>query len=440
MHIEALTAITVLGIQLNTPLSSDDNAWPLSILSSVNLGLAGCLALFTSFIYEGRRGTRRLLLWTGTLLLLVPAIQQVTDYEITRYEDQTFLVGWLLSSALIVGLLIREPVSIFARRLFIGALIVQGVAIVGDIALDNLPRETVGAGIGDWGRAIGLALSGIFLVLGFQLLAGELSEKGGALERYGRKIHKMAYKGVGRAASIMASDVAFRFWKWRHRETSFAAYYAGTISKRIERGGSHRTLGSLRHFGRSAHEPEIQSQRGVKPFERLKELGLSRDKICVDYGCGSLRVGQHVISFLESGNYIGLDLVDTFFNEGMKLLPVTAQEKAPSLLVISEMSLHRTRAARPDMIFSIAVLKHVPPDEIDSYMERILSLMHDKTIVLVDFEEGPNGFRTGANNWKHAREFLAEKVTRCNPRAVASFVTGSSSRRTFLVVRFDTAV
>jgi hypothetical protein len=42
---------------------------------------------------------------------------------------------------------------------------------------------------------------------------------------------------------------------------------------------------------------------------------------CVDFGCGSLRLGQHAIRYLDRSNYWGVDLTDSFIRAGIDLLP-----------------------------------------------------------------------------------------------------------------------
>jgi hypothetical protein len=200
------------------------------------------------------------------------------------------------------------------------------------------------------------------------------------------------------------SDRRFRAWQEKHPGGSFGDYYADKTIARIERGRGHYTLG-LRGKAKDRPEeidwtPEQFSERATDIWQEIRGLGLKHDMKCVDYGCGSLRIGQHAIRALDRGNYCGMDVVDTFFNQGLELIdPKVIADKAPRLLVIGPKSLAEVAKWRPDFIFSSAVLQHVPSDELDEFFRRIGSLMHAKTTAHILYIGAPRLKRVKALNW-----------------------------------------
>ena len=71
----------------------------------------------------------------------------------------------------------------------------------------------------------------------------------------------------------------------------------------------------------------------------LTKNGLTEDTVCVDYGCGTLRIGVHVIEHLGRGAYWGFDIDEAFLDKGRELIGAqTYIEKAPHLRVVSPAS------------------------------------------------------------------------------------------------------
>lgn len=172
---QASLATLLFIVQLNIPLPADDNSWPLSILSSLNLSAAGCLALFTAFRHSGKRVVRHSLIAIGVLFLLVPPMQSMLPDDIVDYQDWATLVGWLLSFALIGMILVRERAPALVQALFVGGLALQGAAMTGAITFNDFFRPDHGVTLTDWTYVVGSSISAICLLLGFLLFASNTS-------------------------------------------------------------------------------------------------------------------------------------------------------------------------------------------------------------------------------------------------------------------------
>lgn len=74
---------------------------------------------------------------------------------------------------------------------------------------------------------------------------------------------------------------------------------------------------------------------GKDHFNYLYHHGLRSHHIFFDVGCGALRTGQHIIPFLESDNYFGLDRMPELIEYGLNdvLTPEIVFEKKPKFSV-----------------------------------------------------------------------------------------------------------
>lgn len=207
----------------------------------------------------------------------------------------------------------------------------------------------------------------------------------------------------------------FRYlcWKIVHPFGSYGAFYSAVIADGLARGVPHRTLGT--ETWTRANAPAWMSlefaRRGVARVAELENFGLTRDSVCVDYGCGSLRIGQHLIRVLAPGHYWGLDVTDRFFREALAVLPPDLiSRQAPHLHVIDEDILASFERRPPDFVFSCAVIKHVPPRELDAFFDRFMRLVGPRTIALIYFPDTPTTMRIAPMSWGHPSELLIRKI------------------------------
>lgn len=193
-------------------------------------------------------------------------------------------------------------------------------------------------------------------------------------------------------------------WKLTHPRGRFRDWYVEHVERRIEDGEVHATLGA-----RSV-ERERFHETGAAMFERLRREGLSSPTLrVVDYGCGSLRVGRRVIEYLAPRRYLGLDLTDRFYREGLAtMLPELVAEKAPEFGVLDDEEIAR-RAERPaDLVYSTGVVIHVPRAELDEYLSRLRRLVKPGGRVLVTFYDDARHRPAGDLTWTWpAAELLA---------------------------------
>lgn len=219
------------------------------------------------------------------------------------------------------------------------------------------------------------------------------------------------------------NDRAFGKWKAANPGGSYAQFYAADAEAKLREGKSHYTLGGRGwapgHGSEIAWEANSFAERGLALWEQIRDFGLEPAMRCVDYGCGSLRLGQHAMRFLAPGNYAGIDVVDTFINAGLQLIdPQLVAEKRPRLATISDESLAKLREWKPDFIFSNAVVQHVPPAELASYFQRLEAMMTPATRAFVLFIDAPRQTRVKAMNWAYPAAELKAAIAAATPDLV----------------------
>ena len=126
-----------------------------------------------------------------------------------------------------------------------------------------------------------------------------------------------------------AAKSRFEDWQKKNPSKTFKDYFAETVEAKLQKGRSHETLGGNFRQGDYATS-------GQGTFQRLLNYGLKPSDVCVDYGCGTLRIGQHIIDYLGPRGYRGLDISQYLLDEGRKLIGEEFwSEKQPQLQIIS---------------------------------------------------------------------------------------------------------
>ena len=198
-----------------------------------------------------------------------------------------------------------------------------------------------------------------------------------------------------------------KFEEWRRQNPSkpFKEFFAERVERKLRDGRPHPTLG-----GNLCRKEHGTSGRGY--FKRLVKIGLKPDDVCVDYGCGTLRLGIHAINYLEPGAYWGMDVSEFLLEEGRRLIGdrLTA-EKQPHLRVISADSVAEVAAVRVAMLISVKVLVHVHPDELLEYFQNIIKIIGPSGQAIIDAKwSHTTTVHYGERSWVHAISTIQDLV------------------------------
>lgn len=198
-------------------------------------------------------------------------------------------------------------------------------------------------------------------------------------------------------------DRSFRRWQLAHPGGSFAQFYADDAGRRSQEGGASapHTLGS--HL-----DPIRQRARAQSLLQYLRWAGCRPEHLLVDFGCGSLWIGETVMAYLQPGRYVGMDVVDSFHAAALaRLGPEFVARHQPRFELISPVSLAAVRALRPDFIISTAVLQHVPPEELAGYFRQLVSLCTSSTRVFVGHKPSDWTRVSGPRSLQYSRADIA---------------------------------
>jgi hypothetical protein len=210
---------------------------------------------------------------------------------------------------------------------------------------------------------------------------------------------------------IAVRNVQFRLWKRLNPGTTFKDYFVKLERESITGSGVHPTLGENLRDG-------AFGKVGERQFSHVLKHGLAPGDACVDYGCGTLRVGVHAIRYLNCGCYWGLDVDQSLLEVGRRLIgPELVSEKRPHLHTISPSVIKEVADARPALLFSVAVLIHVHPDELEEYFQNILAIIgpSGKAIVTGKWSAGRT-FQFSAKSWAHSLPLMGDVVDRLGGR------------------------
>lgn len=190
----------------------------------------------------------------------------------------------------------------------------------------------------------------------------------------------------------------YEAWQAANPDGTYGEFYALFVREGIERGEMHRTLGI------SSVDHAVAKKRGQSMLASLIAAGCKPHHRVVDYGCGSLWIGEPLISYLDPGGYIGFDVSDTFYAEGLtRIAADLIAERQPMLAVIDDRSLEEARRCAPDFIIAINVLHHVPPADLEGFFARLVSLAAPHTRIDVTGQLGWRVAPDGPRRWRHAR-------------------------------------
>lgn len=156
-------------------------------------------------------------------------------------------------------------------------------------------------------------------------------------------------------------------------ELTFSQFYVDEVKRLIEERGEHTTIGA-----NLCNASKWQSA-GKSTFKQLVDkTDLTPQSRVVDYGCGSLRIGQHFISFLAPRSYMGIDVTDDFITMGLDLLDNSLiDEKKPDFgFVDTDTDIERAIAHDADLLFAHGVHFHIHPDELGRFYSNVSRIVH----------------------------------------------------------------
>lgn len=199
---------------------------------------------------------------------------------------------------------------------------------------------------------------------------------------------------------------AFRRWQAARPGGSYGQFYAEGAR---ERGGQadRRDVIRPKTLGNQVNQDALR-RRAASLLDYLKWAGCRPEHVVVDFGCGSLWIGETLMSYLAPGRFIGLDVVDFFYREALERMGAGfVAERQPMLDVIAPAALARARERNPDFVISTAVLRHVRPQELAEHFRQLTSLCGPATRIIIGHEARAWTSVAGFQSLHHSRRAIA---------------------------------
>lgn len=131
-------------------------------------------------------------------------------------------------------------------------------------------------------------------------------------------------------------------------------------------------------------------ETGKALFRFLKEHGLKPDHYFLDVGCGSLRVGVHLVGYLEAGHYYGVDKDGGLLDAGRRELRRHGiQGKRPTLVPMRNFDYPSLDQAF-DFALANSVFTHLPLNDVLRCLVNIERVLRPSGRFFASFFESPD--------------------------------------------------
>ena len=198
-----------------------------------------------------------------------------------------------------------------------------------------------------------------------------------------------------------AKDRRFRNFRKQNPDVSFAKYTMDLVVRAMENGKVNPDSALALAECNPEKFWDAAEPKAKKWFDTL---ALKRRHKVIEYGCGSLRLGAHFISFLDRGNYFGLDVIGDFYEQGVRAIGAKLIEaKAPRLRTIGAQSMDEATSFAADVVCSNTVAVHVHPLETEVYFHNLARLIFNAVLY-------KRRHRFRFNSWAWPIEFYKESL------------------------------
>ena len=184
---------------------------------------------------------------------------------------------------------------------------------------------------------------------------------------------------ISRIIRILFKTIPYRvymYFLWRkHKNSSYAAYYAAAMKRRTKLDPKTAIGGKWEFMGK--HQVDLQKLNGLLPNHTL-----------LDLGCGSLRGGLHFIPYLHSGNYTGIDISKEILDAGNIFLKEKQLEgKKPTLLLVKNLQFNELPGKTFDRMNAQSVLSHMPVEDIEELFANLHKVLKPTGVFIATFFE-----------------------------------------------------
>lgn len=198
-------------------------------------------------------------------------------------------------------------------------------------------------------------------------------------------------KAVGGEANLYQEMVGENFNGWEN-------YYDKRQSAILD--GSPRLFDGK---DRSFQLDFLKRKLGMKPSHKL-----------LDYGCATVAAGQHSISYLDSGNYVGMDISESAIELGRERIQNSdLKKKKPTLYHLKDGALPDLPKDSFDFAVAFSVFTHCPPEVVVKIMAYVTGLLKSGGVFVAQISASEKDIIfQGFHNFYYPKEFIEQICSR----------------------------
>lgn len=135
---------------------------------------------------------------------------------------------------------------------------------------------------------------------------------------------------------------------------------------------------------------QLKLDQGMNVFTLLKDHGLKPNHYLLDIGCGWLRVGIHIIDYLNPGRYYGFDKEKRQFNRAKKVInEENLLHKKPMIwLIDSPDDIASMINVSFDYMLARSVFTHIDPETLESLFAAFIPFLKNTGVFHASFFKG----------------------------------------------------
>jgi SAM-dependent methyltransferase len=187
---------------------------------------------------------------------------------------------------------------------------------------------------------------------------------------------------------------------WRHRVIgrSYRRFYARMMDQRI-RERPDWGLDLPKRF-----QLEYLIRQGLEPGSTL-----------LDYGCGAVAAGLHMIEYLNPGGYTGVDISEGVLEEALRRVRRAGlADRRPTLWHLTRGSLHDLPRLPRDFVWAQSVLTHMPPDDVRELLALLPAYLAPKGRVFATITRGQKSVeQRNLKDWRYSLTTIADVARDC---------------------------
>ncbi|MDW3206317.1 MAG: class I SAM-dependent methyltransferase [Alphaproteobacteria bacterium] len=184
------------------------------------------------------------------------------------------------------------------------------------------------------------------------------------------------------------------FWSTKIRGETYTEWYRRRMNRMAEKSSK-------------ANRPLSQKylDNAVIQVNYLKHHDLKPDHDVLEYGCGILRVGLHLLPYLEEGRYTAADISENRIEKGVGILAEKGFDRSGyRTVVLTTAEARELGDVRYDYILAHDVFAHMPLSECHVCLKSLARHLKPKGQIFVTFDISDEAFSTNAKDYWFTRD------------------------------------